>query len=159
MKKSLAGPALLTSTALYTVSFFLPVVDGPRRPVPGYAAFLMALIYPLWYSVFALAAMEPRAIVVLVLLFLSWLANVVYWEAIHRLLTGHRRGVSALGILAVLLGLCVLPFSRGFPPRVFREGYWVWLGGMALLAFGGGAFEGKRSSRAKAEEAAQRRDD
>lgn len=163
-KKSFALLAWLTSPALYIVSFFLPVLDNPEHPLPGYAAFLAALLVPLYVSFLALLSMHPEGLISLVL-FPSWVANVVYWRAIHRLLTGQRRGVTARGVFAVLLGVSVLPVAiaaMSFPPGasgrhyvVPREGYWIWLGSMALLVFGGWVDRGNRLSEAKTENLAQ----
>jgi len=150
---------LTASMALYAVSFFLPAfAERHRSPVPGYSAFLMALLGPLFYAITGGAVLvreaDPRGLLLLAL-FLPWLGNVAYWLAAHRLQAGRSCGVVPLGILAVLLGLSAwatttcfwLSFPadrRGPPPITYREGYWLWLSSMALLVYP--SWESKRIS-------------
>ena len=161
-EEAMASRVLLVSLAVYALSFFSPALDDPQRGTfRGYAVFLMALCGPAIYSVAAVVALvrlELRALLILVS-FLPWLANIAYWLAAYRLHIGRRRGVVTLSVLAVLLGLssCVLltlfwlafpADRRGLPPVwAYREGYWLWLGSMALLAYGGWDSGGTRLGR------------
>ena len=170
----LASRVLLVSLALYAVSFCLPALDEPRHvPVRGYAAFLMAFFYPAIYSLVGVALLvreaDPRGLLVM-LFFLPWSANLAYWLAAHRLHSGRRRGVVTLGALAVLLGLSFPAMStafwlsfpadrRGPPLYVYREGYWLWLGSMALVSYGGREGRASRPGRAEVETLAQACDD
>ena len=169
-----ASRALLASLALYAVSFFLPALEEPQRgTVRGHAAFLMALLGPAIYSIGGVVALvrelDRRGLLVL-LLFLAWSANVAYWLAARRLHRGRRRGVVTLSVLAVLLGLSAPATTTSFwmsfpadrrepPPTVYREGYWLWLGSMALLGYGGWEGQASRLGRAKLETLAQACDD
>jgi hypothetical protein len=149
--------ALMTSGILYVMSFFLPAVMGaPHHFFAGYQAFLMSLIGPLFFSMIVLCSPHPLGLLPLVTL-CPWLANVAYWLAVRRLCNGRRRGVVSLAILAVFLGLSAvacyfvstsLLAHGGRAPGVFpfREGYWLWLGSMALLALGCWNRGGDRSS-------------
>jgi hypothetical protein len=165
---------LLASLGLHTVSFFLPAFGVPQQgTVRGGAAFLMALLGPAIYSVGGILTLvresDPRGLLVL-LSVLPWSANPAYWLAAHRLHIGRRRGVVMVSVFAVLLGLSAwamptafwLSFPadrRGPPPYVYREGYWLWLGSMALLVYGGWEGGGSRRGRAEAVEMAQSCDD
>jgi hypothetical protein len=163
--EGLALLALLASPTLYIVSFFLVVFDEPRRPVRGYSVFVSTFFYPLIYGLFALAARDARGLLFLVLC-APWWANVVYGLAVHRLLDG-RGGCVALADRAVLLALLALaiPLLINLPapperrPFVFHEGYWCWLGSMALFALGGRALGVDRRRKARAEEVAWYGDD
>jgi hypothetical protein len=174
-EKCSVSRVLLASLALYAVSFFLPALDDPQGGMArGYAAFLSALIGPAIYSIGGGVALvresDPRWLLFL-LVFLPWSANPAYWLAAYRLHIGRRRGVVTLSVLAVLLGLspwamltaCWLssPAGRRGPPPYFayREGYWLWLGSMALLVYGGWEGKGSRLDRAEAVEMAQSCDD
>jgi hypothetical protein len=173
-EEGIASRVLLASQALYAISFFLPALDEPHRGTfRGYAAFLMALLGPIIYSICGIFALvresDPRGLLVLVF-FLPWSANIAYWLAAYCLHIGRRRGVVALSVLAVLLGLSACAASTylwlsfravrpGPPPIAYREGYWLWLGSMALLVYGGWDGRWSRLGRAKAEEMAQACDD
>jgi hypothetical protein len=130
--------------------------------------------YPAIYSIFgvfaAVRGSDPRGLLVL-LFFLPWSANPAYWLAAYRLHIGRRRGVVALSVLAVLLGLSPwaaltsfwlsFPADRRWPSpfAAFREGYWLWLGSMALLVCGGWEGRGSRLARTEAEGKSQSCDD
>lgn len=142
-----AGRVLLgTSLALYAVSFALPALQENGRATRGLAAFLLTLVYPLLYGAIGVVKRLPGALLMLAY-FPCWLANVAYWLAVYRLSRGRRRGVGFLGCAAVLLGLTVFapavaillhtPPGARSPGVVFREGYWLWLAGMGLVAFAG----------------------
>src|SRR5262249_28549203 len=152
------------------ISFSLPALAEPRRGTfRGYEVFWVALFGPAVYSVaavVALARLEPRGLLILVF-FLPWSANIAYWLAAYRLPTGRWHRVGTPSAPAVLLGLSpwvpstffwlAFPADRREAPPFFayREGYWLWLGSMALLVFGGWDGGGSRPSRAKGEETAQ----
>jgi hypothetical protein len=168
--KGLALWVPMTSRALYVTSFFLPaVMNDPHHTFPGYEMFLWSLLGPLFCSVVLLVGRQPMGFLLLVTL-CPWLANVAYWIAVRRLWHGYGREVAGLVALAVILGLsplaCHIGFSsfrvrRGGPPGLFpfREGYWLWLGSMTLLAFGCRRRGGERLSRAASLRLAQYRDD
>lgn len=165
---------ILASLALHAVSFLLPAISERQQGiVRGVTAFLMALLGPAIYGVcgiFDVVRGPDRRGLVLLLSFLPWSANPVYWLAVHRLHIGRKRGVVMLSVLAVLLGLSAWAMStafwlsfpadrRGPPPYVYREGYWLWLGSMALLVYGGWEGGGTRLGRDEAVEMAQSCDD
>ena len=166
----LAHRVAMTSRALYLTSFFLPAaMRDARHSCPGFELFLWSLLGPLFWSVALLAGRQPMGFLLLLTL-CPWLANVAYWFALRRLSRGDGREVAGLVVLAVLLGLSplacylglsFLPVRGGAPPGSFpfREGYWLWLGSMALLAFGCRGRGGDRSSRATYLKLAQAWDD
>jgi hypothetical protein len=144
-KHPLARLALLASPVIYAVSFFLPVLDEPRRSVIGFEVFVSALFIPLVASIFSLASMNPRALVLYLAMLVPWSANLAYWLAVRRELTGQGRRAIVPGVVAVIFGLSALSwllgpsfglFANGRAPRGYRVGYWLWLGGMALHALG-----------------------
>jgi hypothetical protein len=153
-KQALARLALFASPALYAVSFFLPVLDEPRRSITGFQVFVRALIFLLLGSLVSLESMNPGALVFYLVIFVPWSANIAYWVAVHRELIGQGRRAMGPGILAVLLGLSALVwplglsfslFPHGVTLHVYRSGYWLWLGSMALHAFGSRALARARS--------------
>jgi hypothetical protein len=174
-KEGLTSWVLPTSLALFAISFLLPALDDPRAGMcRGYAAFSIALFGPLVYSIGGFAALfrgsDPTGLLVLVLL-LPWSANVAYGLAAYCRHIERKYVVVALGVLAVVLGLSAwltvtyfwlsfAPERRGPPPfATFREGYWLWLGSMALLVYGGWRGTENRRRRTTAEEWAQSCDD
>jgi hypothetical protein len=174
-KKGVTSGVLATSLALYAVSFLLPAWDDPGAGmVRGYAAFSVALFGPLIYSIGGFAALfsglDPTGLLILVAL-LPWCANIAYGLAAYCLHIERKYVVVALGVLAVVLGLSAwLPVTyfwlsfpverRGPPPfAALREGYWLWLGSMALLAYGGWRGTENRRGGTAAEERAQSCDD
>ena len=128
---SLGRLVVLPSVLLYGVSFVLPTIGGPSQPTLAYAAFAMALFYPLWFAVAAF----PAGLMFTAIYFPCWLANVAYWVALRKLGAGEDRGAARSAVLAVILALTIV--WVGLMGRDgLGVGYSCWVGSMVMLAFG-----------------------
>ena len=144
-RRKLSAFFSVLSAALYVGSFLMPVVAiGSDPPCLGYAAFLMALLYPIVLAFFAF----PMGLLGLLMWFPCWLANVAYWSALHRSQKGETRKAASRSGLGVVLGLTIVP-ALGLWPTRFQIGFWCWLGSMALLTVGAGIATDRRWKQGK----------
>ncbi|HEX3313320.1 MAG TPA: hypothetical protein VHR72_00460, partial [Gemmataceae bacterium] len=125
----------------------LPLGPVEGMPFPGFsglfggfAAFVMLLV--------SFADVHTEALAFGLLVFLSWLANPVFWLGFYRLIAERPRNSAFAGGMSVLLGLFVLPpILWGIPAW---PAYWTWLGSFATLAIGSAACEIARRRRPEA---------
>jgi hypothetical protein len=115
--------------ALYGASFFLPAVQVPcvmcgTGPVSlrGSQCFVLGL------------SGVPRGD----LLGLAWLANPLVLVGVFLLLAGRRAAALVVGLFAVAAGVCAAHLDVPEPWRL-REGFYLWVGSMGLLAAGSAA--------------------
>jgi hypothetical protein len=124
---------MVFSMALYIASMLLPVGPMEGISVPGCFALFGGFV-GFVMCVFTLPNVHADAFAGGLLVFLSWLANPVFWLGFHRLIVEKPRKSAFASGTSMVLGLLVLPLVLwGIPAW---PAYWAWLASFAVLAIG-----------------------
>lgn len=143
--QQLIAPLTWIAAAVFTASWFLPVLDD----IPGWMAFRYALAPLVPYRSAGTAAWDDNAIHVLsaltnvmfVVLFGLWLARQMFRPGMYVRIT--------LACLLLNLYWLVLALRDSHGPAGLRVGYYLWLSAFALLFAAAvlTAFASRRTSR------------